>query len=272
MLTCLMLPNVILAQESPIWLIKQGEVHRTAEILKNIAKVNRTTAHAISYIDSLEMQLAKSENKRFKGGFYESLKNKLDVMMSDPQIVRSLVILSTVSSAQFCLFYAIATSIQDLGYKTLQADGIIMGITHGTGFLIVIPFLSTTPRKKALTVIQVSILIEASALLALGYLPQTRFNMQLQVFTASVLISFTLSALYSFTYLANAESFPAEIRGLCVGVILLIGKAVGSTSPYIVLATKRLGLHLLIGCSMPMIISVLMTLGLKETLQCQLSQ
>lgn len=266
LLTGLMLPNCILIYESPTWLLKQGEVHKAAETLRSIAEVNGTSSEANPYIESFEVQLSRHHFNDETNNIASGIMGKIRLVISDTQILKSLIILSGISSAQFCLFYAISSSIQDLGYHTIQANGIIMGITHGCGFLLVIPFLSSTPRKGALLTIQSIILLEAAALFGLGCFPQTATITHIQAFIASVLVSSTLSAMYSFSYLANAESFPAEIRGFCVGFILLVGKAVGSTCPYITMESKSLGIHLLVGCSMPMVVSLLMTLGLKETL------
>ncbi len=75
-----------------------------------------------------------------------------------------------------------------------------------------------------------------------------------------------VSAHMSLLYFQNAESFPSEIKGKAVAVILLFGKLTGGFAPAIEDYTKKLGVHVLCGCSIIAFLAIPMVSKLKETL------
>ena len=264
-LTGLLFPNCLLLKESPIWLIRQKRSEEAIDTLKIIAEVNSTRETSDWAIEQLESNLeAENFDEKTDQGGKPMLITNLSMVCQNLTMINSLIILSAVISAQLCVFYGISSSVQDLGFDSIQINGSITGITQGLGFIIVLPFLNKFSRKKSLLLIQLVILIESSLLLLLSLIPKRPATEYLQALIGSVMISCTISALFSFSYLANAEAFPPQIRGACVGLILLLGKAVGSTSPYLSYQSKSLGVHQLVGCSLPLIISSLLTLELAE--------
>lgn len=268
LLSALLFPIGFLIMESPVWMMKHKRYHEAADILNRIAAINKEASDEMQEeIAALEMQSAKDDLEEEKVsadgvGFMDSFR----IVFNNPTFSKNLLILSSLSSALFCLFYGMAISLKDLGFESMQTDGVVMGITHGLGYSIIIPFLDKTPRKIALLFIQTALLAQAASLLFVGFLPHNRMTSLLQSAITSILVPSTLAALYSFSYLANTESFPPHIRGFCVGLILLVGKVVGSATPFICHQSKNLGIHLLVGCSFPMIVSLLFTLDFKETL------
>ena len=75
-----------------------------------------------------------------------------------------------------------------------------------------------------------------------------------------------VSAHMSLLYFQNAESFPTEIKGKAIACILLFGKLSGACAPFIEEYTKKLGVHVLCGCSAMAIVALPLVSKLKETL------
>ncbi len=265
----LLTPGFFTVRESPLWLIRQGRFRQAVIVFKEVARINSKGDTCDAIIEELESEL---ESKNLDQSGFENPNEKMNLVMrlklivDDNNNLKSLIILSLVSAAQYCMYYGISSSVQEMGFEKIQFNGIVTGLTQGLGYIIVLPMVSKTPRKFALIAIQGILLCGAGILLALSLIPDFYLNRLLQGLIANILISCAISTMFSFAYLANAESFPPQIRGLCCGTILLLGKIVGSTAPYISHRTKEMGLHVLVGCALPMIPSFLLTLGLRETL------
>jgi len=264
-LLVLLVPNFWALKESPHWLVKQGRTAEACQVLREISRVNGTSVTSEEYIDSLENKYEQDEMD--KPG-YRSAKNdtidKLKSIFDSKENLQTLIILSFVNSAMYCMYYGISTSIQDLGFDRMQFNGLVSGTIQGIGYVLVIPFIATVEKKRAILLLQSALLSFSGALFILSILPNLYLFKLLQALIANILISCCISGLFSFVYLTNVECFPTQIRGVCVGTVMLVGKIIGSTAPYISHQSKELGIHVLAGCAMPMIFSTLLTLGLKE--------
>ena len=75
-----------------------------------------------------------------------------------------------------------------------------------------------------------------------------------------------VSAHMSLLYFQNAESFPTAIKGKAIACILLLGKLSGACAPIIEEQTKRMGVHVLCGCSAIALIALPLVAKLRETL------
>lgn len=194
---------------------------------------------------------------------------KLVLLFANRQYLKPLAILSVTSSSLFCVYYGMTTSVQDMGLATVQMNGIVVGLTQALGYILVLKYLSRTKRKAALIAIQAMLLFGAYLLVCLSFLPKARWVTLLEGFVSTIFMSTVLSSMFSFMYVANAESFPTQVRGLAVGVILLTGKLIGSCAPYINLFSKHMKVHVMVGSSVPLFASLLACMYLKETLSQQ---
>lgn len=173
----------------------------------------------------------------------------------------------TVSSSLYCMYYGILTSVNDIGFSSIQLNGALVGITQAAGFIIVLKFLAKTPRRKALLVIQSILLMGGFSLVCLSFYERSDLVQMTEGIISTLFISTTISSLFSFMYVTNAESFPTQIRGLAVGIILLVGKLVGSCAPYVSLFSKYMKIHVLAGSSYTLFLSIFATMFLRETIQ-----
>lgn len=267
-LAALMLPNLTVIHESPAWLAQQGRGAQCVKILRKIALTNGTGHESEAYLNRLEESKAiELEKARRKEESQESFFSHAKKVLCHSETLKPLIILAVVCSALFCMYYGIAISVQDLGFEKMQFNGITTGILQGLGFVVALPFVQKTPRKTALLGLQALLLLFSLGLLVLSLMPSSKTNKLIQGLIANVFISLTISPLFSFSYLANAESFSPEIRGMCVGTIFLTGKIVGSLAPFITAHCQEKGLHVLTGCALPMILSFLLTFWLREPLE-----
>ena len=269
LLFLLLVPNLKALKESPVWLFKQNRFKEGVKVLQEIAEINSRSVAAEEYIKNLDdythkdalEKLAQNEEDRSPG-----IIDKIRLIWNDAEHLKALLILSSICASLYIVYYGIASSVQDLGFDKIQYNGIATGITQGLGFVFVYPYLNSTPRKFAMLCIQGFLAVCGGSLFLLSLFPTWSLIRFFEGLIANVLISCVISSLFSFSYLANTESFPPQIRGICVGIILLVGKVLGSLAPLISHACKDLGIHVLAGCSVPMIFSFVLTLGFKETL------
>jgi Major Facilitator Superfamily len=269
LLFLLLVPNLKALKESPVWLFKQNRYKEGIKVLQEIAEINARSVATEEYLKALEDYSHKEAIDRMANNEEEpsaGLVDKIKFIWNEGDHLKALIILSSICSALYIVYYGIASSVQDLGFDKIQYNGIATGITQGLGFVFVYPYLNSTPRKFALLCIQGFLALCGGLLFLLSIFPTWSLIRFFEGLIANVLISCVISSLFSFSYLANTESFPPQIRGICVGIILLVGKVLGSLAPLISHACKDLGIHVLAGCSLPMIVSFMLTLGFKETL------
>jgi Major Facilitator Superfamily len=269
LLFLLLVPNLKALKESPVWLFKQNRYKEGIQVLQEIAEINARSVAAEEYLKALEDYSHKEAIDRMATNEEDTspgLVEKIKLIWNEPEHLKAVIILSSICSALYIEYYGIASSVQDLGFDKIQYNGIATGITQGLGFVLVYPYLNSTPRKFAMLCIQGFLGMCGGCLFLLSMFPTWSLIRFFEGLIANVLISCVISSLFSFSYLANTESFPPQIRGICVGIILLVGKVLGSLAPLISHACKDLGIHVLAGCSLPMIVSFLLTLGFKETL------
>jgi hypothetical protein len=265
-LLVLLYPNFICLKESPLWLIKQKRFREAVDVFQHIARVNMRVIPAEffqRFVRALEQNtlVSKADDSNQKLTIYQKIK----LIFATRKYRKVLMINSTVSTSLFVVYYGMTTSVQDLGFQSMQFNGILVGITQAIGFLVVLKFLANTKRKTALIFIQSNLLFGAFLLVCLSYLEPTKMVFLVQGIISAVYISTVISSMFSFLYVTNAESFPTQVRGMAVGLILLTGKLIGSVAPYINLFSKHMKVHVLVGSSVPLFVSLFCTMFLKET-------
>ena len=267
LMVAILYPNFVTLVESPLWLLRQKKYIQAVDSLEVISRKNQRHLPRIFFSKLLHaLENNQFVHKEDEASKKLSVLDKLRLLFLNRELRNQLVILCTVSSSLYCVYYGIVTSVQDLGLKTFQYNGILVGITQAAGFVGVLSFLPVRKRKASLLAIQSVLLLGAFLLVCLSFLEKTPLVQDAEGAVSAILISTAISALFSFLYVANAESFPTQIRGLAVGTILLAGKMIGSCSPYFTLLSKQMKVHVLTGSSLPLFVSLMTTMFLKETL------
>lgn len=267
LLSILLYPNFVMLKESPMWLLRQKRFKEAVEVFSEIAKVNGRPLPPI-YFDKFRQSLEENQVQQKEDDANQKLSigAKLRLLFLNNEYLKPLLILSVTSASLFCVYYGMTTSVQDMGLSTVQLNGMVVGVTQAAGFIIVLRHLPKTRRKVALLAIQGLLLTGAYLLICVSFLPKGYWVNLLNGFVSTVCMSTVLSSMFSFLYVANAESFPTQIRGLAVGIILLTGKLLGSCAPYINLFSKHMKVHVMVGSSLPLFISIIACMFLKETL------
>jgi Major Facilitator Superfamily len=265
----LLYPNFICLEESPIWLIRQKKYDLAVKTFKKISEINDRRVPSnlfpklLATLESNQFQQKSESEENTK----LTLLGKLKLLFMNGEYCKQLFIMCTISSSLYCIYYGILTSVNDIGFSSIQLNGALVGITQAAGFIIVLKFLPKTPRKKALLLIQSILLLGGFLLVSLSFYERTEIVQMAEGIISTLFISTTLSSLFSFMHVTNAESFPTQIRGLAAGITLLVGKLVGSFAPYVSLFSKYMKVHVLAGSSYTLFISIYATLYLRETIE-----
>lgn len=159
-----------------------------------------------------------------------------------------------------------STSVQELGLKNIQVNGILLGATQSLGYLLVFPFTHKMRRRKWSIVFQVGLLISIVCLFAISFLKKTKFVLWTETFFSTFFISTITSALFPLLFLFTSELFPTKIRGLANALVLFFGKLVGTLTPFVVQYCEKKDIHILVGCGALVFISLPATYLLEETL------
>lgn len=174
--------------------------------------------------------------------------------------------LSLQGGVLYLIFYGMTISVQDLGLKNINQNGIFFGITQTLGFLIVLPFIHKQPRKLWSILYQVIVLIGAIGLGFLSQLDQTDFIRLMQTIVSTFIIAVVNSANFSLFFMYVTELFPTRMRGLANAVVLFASKMIGAFAPMLCTLSKKAGYHVLCGCSLLVLLSIPCSFFIKETL------
>ena len=162
------------------------------------------------------------------------------------------------------------TSIQELGLDNTNLNGTLLGIMQTVGYLSTLPYLHMMKRKKWSLRLQFGILAGAGLLLLLSFINQgekVNFFNFLETSVSTCLIGPFVSAWFPILFIYSSELFRVEIRGVATAVALSIGKVGSSMAPFMCKFSQDCGLHVLVGCSLPALISLPLTYYvLTETL------
>ena len=259
-------PNFINLGESPLWLIKQKRYREAVDVFKYIASVNNRSVPT-EYFDGFQKALEENNFTSKADGPNQKLSilGKIRLIFREKKYRKSLLINSTISASLFMVYYGVTTSVQDLGFETVQYNGMLVGVTQAVGFLCVLKHLPVTKRKPALIFIQANLLLGAFLLVCLSFVERSTPVLIVQGCISTLYMSTMISSMFSFLYVTNAEAFPTQVRGMAVGLVLLIGKLTGSAAPYINLFSKHMKVHVLVGSSVPLFLSLFLTFFIKET-------
>ena len=134
------------------------------------------------------------------------------------------------------------------------------------GCLIVIPSLPKMRRKKWAVLFQVFILSGIVVLFYTSRLKKTASVKLLETIVSVCVIGTFMNSLFVLLFVYTSELFPTKMRGLANAIVLFTGKILGSFSPYLITWTLDRGYHMAVGCGLIVLLSLPLSLGLRETL------
>lgn len=270
-ISLLIAPNLFLFVESPVWLASEGRIREAIKSLKEISRINTMSDKLDSYFDRLGERLtieeARKSYREAEPTHNHSFWSKLKELFSTKKLLQPLFILTIVSASVFVWFFAVFSQAQHLGFKTLQMNGIVFGISQVVGYIILLPIVAKIPRKTGLISSQIGLIVCGAVLFILSHQSASGWAKTVSGLISTLVVSALLAAQFSFMTLLNSESFPSSHRGMAVGLILSIGKVLGSTAPYVSHWAKEKHLHVLVGCTLSSIPAMMLGFFLKETLR-----
>lgn len=165
------------------------------------------------------------------------------------------------------IFYGLTTSIQDLGLNSMSENGIFLGVTQTIGYFISLPFAHKMQRKKWSIIYQLICLLGAIILIILSKIFEDNdLNKLLKTIISTCLIATVNSAQFPILFAYISEIYPTKMRGLGNALVLFSGKLLGALAPFMENFSIDYGLHVLVGCSSFLVVSIPLSFFVKETL------
>lgn len=256
---------MILVLESPMWLYKRNKLIRFFHVLDKLSKINNSPISEEFYFEHfalrdinhinfiakkcdskhLKHDIDKEENKdHFKGLFFN--KKNMSVLFS----------IWLQAAAMFTCFNGLTINVQDLGIKSIQLNGMTLGLGQMIGYSIITVKAPTLLRKKMSIVILIGEISCAGLLVLIDYL-NFKGNEIVQSGLSAALMTIFVGMHFGVTYMLASESFPTQYRGVASASLSFIGNLVGSSAPWLIEVSKGMGLHLMVGCSIYSVLALM---------------
>ena len=278
------IPSFLFYFETPYYLFKKG---RVTELFCTLMGIHRTNSgskasdpsqqqsvedfliSAFGFGDSekskeffrdTEIRLVKLEKEKVVG------KVPLLIIMRSRPLFFHLLALTMMGGLLYTTFYGMSINIDKLGYDDLRLNGILLGAMQALGYLLVVPFTYRMKRRRWSIIFQAMIL---ACNLYLMLLPRDSNSSDVkfqQTAVSTLLMPTVISAVFPLFYIYITEVFPSEVRGTANATILFLARLVGSFAPFFESLSEHFNVHILVGCSLLVFVSLPLSLGMKETL------
>lgn len=273
--------NFIVLKEPPRYLFKKGKISEGFKSLSHISKVNKTGLKDNQILKIMDYPFEVTPNsspyeKNISLKITEKSKSIFDAIkpLLNKDSLYSIVGLLSMSSLLYIVFYVSSVSVSDsLGLGKIQYNEMLLGLTHITGYALMIPTLHKLKRVKAEKIMLLIDFILGGTLLVItifkfdrkgGFLEGTPYK--IINITAAIIINIINSAFFCVFFAHAAELFDVRVRGIGVGFATLAGKLMGSFSPQIIDFGKKHALNTMGLSVVPVIIALPLVLGMRETL------
>ncbi len=280
------LPAFFIYHETPHFLYRKGRISELTHSLLSISQTNLSNLQSIeksreiaNFEDDLIIALGFGLNETTKAFFRA---NNINLQMKKRQGIKestsmwkifqnwtlfyNLLSLIAGGAVLYTVYYGMSISIDKLGFEDLRVNGIFVGVTQSLGYALVVPFTHKMKRKMWTLLFQVMILCITVALAILSVESQSDLVKLLQAILATVLMPTVISAWFPLFYIYITEVFPSEVRGTANACVLFLARLVGSFAPFFESLSEHFNMHILVGCSLLVFVSLPLGLGMKETL------
>jgi len=268
------IPCLFLFKETPAFKINILDVQGFIKIIDEIASINRKDprldAKYSKRIDSLNLIIERmkeiSKEKKSKN-IVE--RHPVLTILCTKQYLYQFVVLSLIGGYLYSVFLGMSSNIQELGIRDIRINGVIFGVTQAIGNLVDIPCPNKMKRRLWNFIFQSFMMTGAIALLVLGFIfPTKTFGVLLtQSIVSSAFCGTGLSALFPMFFLYVSELHPPELRGTANSLVIFVSNLISIGVPLLAAKSATLGIHFVVGCSIVGVISIPLTLSLKETLK-----
>ncbi len=286
-LICSVTPSFFSYRETPHFLYKKGKISELFDTLMSIYRTNngrygveetlfigvenkllemfgfKSQITLKTFFKATQVRLSRNRRQGHKSSF-----GLLRILRSK-SLFYHLFTLTLIGGLLYALFYGMSLNIAELGLKDTKMNGMLLGATQAIGYLLVIPFTHRMRRKQWIIIFQFFILTGALLLILLSKQSQSSTVQFEQTITSTFLMATVMSAIFPIFYIYITEVFPTEVRGTANAVILFLSKLIGSSAPLMENYSVSHGMHVLVGCSLLVVVSLPMSLWMRETLSAK---
>lgn len=256
-------------EETPDYLLYSTHNHEYIDLVDNIREKNHLEKNeaARSRMNSLvsdHIALLENIDQTYK----EELKNPIVRFRKLTTYWYELLALSLIGAYMNTLMAAIVLNLNQFGFTQVSYNGITLGVIGLLSNLIVAPILENMGRRRWLLIFQGILLACGLSLFLLyrfGNATADYFN-HVDAAIVLLVVGTVVNAMMVPYYYYVSELFPVHLRGTANSIIQCISYLVPVATPWLCFWANHLGTHFLVGCSVVGLLSMPMTLLLKETL------
>jgi len=158
--TCAVLPSFVSFVETPKFQYKAGKLTGLVFVLERISGFNKKDVSRSDWIElfsendkvvadtinSKQIYVKIKGKNKDESQLPEIAQDKKDAksfkeMFTTKEYLVQVIVLSLQGGVLYLIFYGMTISVQDLGLKNINQNGIFFGITQTLGYLVVLPFI-----------------------------------------------------------------------------------------------------------------------------------
>jgi len=274
MLVLTVSPSFFSYYETPGFLHQKGEATLLIRTLKGISNFNKKHEIDINHFEKLivkgeeeimVLQSARIKVSKIKKENHSEYMEAVSSLFGNRKYMIYFIAMSLQATLLYMLFYGMIVSVQNLGLSSMNLNGIALGVSQTIGFIVILPFTHILPRRITSISMQGVLMISAGLLFCISFFTRTEMIRTIETIISTVAIGSTMSAFFPVLYLHTSELFPVEMRGLANAMILFIGKLFGGSAPFVCQLCENYEIHVLVGCSIAVLLSLPITFLLPET-------
>lgn len=250
--------------ESPVYLLYRHDVDPLMDALFHIRQVNGRNPHIHLEVKTRWMVQSwiREREERIKS---DPKINPLVELFRNKTLALNLVGMLMLSITANVLLNAPSLFVSDLGSDNPSINGLITSSITLISNLAILPFAETFNKKAAVITLQSVFIASACLLILLNSLQRgaSKLKMITTIFINAVFIPAANNALFVFVYVINPDLFPPKLRATAFSVIGLAG-IISMVTPWLATLALRNGLNFMVGCCLPCLISLPLTIMFKK--------
>lgn len=278
LITCLpilfSIPLPFVMKEPPKNLFNQGKIKELFINLHWISKFNNKGLSFKCIQDHADMLEIDIEHSKQKIETKTSCKNNLKLfkesvldLIKEGYLLKMFAFI-TVSAATFMIYYGVTYNSGQIGLSSIQDNVILQAGIETMCYVAIVPLIPIVRRKKTVVICIILCCVGAQLLVGLKkFIPSFSGEQLTESLIVSIIIKAGGSIWFALIFQWVSEVFPANIRGTCLGVILVTGKIQGTQcQTQITFSVNVLGVNAIVGCCLPCIAPLIFIWAIPETL------
>lgn len=260
-------------EESPMFLLGKNKFDEFIAVVKKIKKRNgqNIAPQALDAIRTAaeEWSETKAEEIRQNEKLAKENGTPFIRIVTTSRFLYQVITLSLMGGLFNIVFFGLTMNLDSLGSSNITVNGIIYSVISLVSCLIMMPFSGNMKRKLWTMLFQLGYLIDGTILGVLSVLYKSSTSGMLrttQTFLSAGVAGGISNAAFVPYYYYISELFPVEIRGTAYSMVQFSANLLAMISPFLVKKSTDIGVHFLVGCTALVVVSLPMTMFLKETI------